>query len=184
VVDALLEETQGLSAGLEACTWLGRLGAAEATEPFLKMIRGWFTNRFLKVAAAGALAQMGHKEGEEALGRYLKARRKDMRGYAMEKVGELGLVRHRPALLASLRDARDYHADTAALALGALGQAEDLEALRQAATSGRADVRLEVARALRRLKPQGQVLARLCQDPDEDVRQVAQGLRHDSDALY
>lgn len=184
VIAALLEEAQGVTAGLEACTWLGRLGATEATEPLQKMVRGWFTNRFLKVAAAGALAQMGHDEGEEALGRYLKARRKDMRGYAMEKVGELGLARHRPALLRALGDPRDYHADTAALALGALGQPEDVEALRRAATSGRADVRLEVARALRRLEPQGEHLARLCEDPDEEVRQVARGLSHDSDALY
>jgi HEAT repeat protein len=112
------------------------------------MTRGWFTHHLLKVAAAAALVRLGHPDGEAALGRLLRARRRDTRGFAMEQIGELGLHAFTEALGESLRDPKSYHADTAALALGRLASPRARALLLAAADDPREPVRAEVARAL------------------------------------
>jgi HEAT repeat protein len=151
LVPDLLAETGKLPYALRACEALGRTGDASAVEPLAALMGRFFTHRFIKVAAAAALASLGDERGSRALGKYLGARRRDMRGFAMEQVGLLKLTAHRGALIGVLADARDYHSDTAAIALGALGDEACAEALRSATGDPRQEVRQEAIAALSRL---------------------------------
>jgi HEAT repeat protein len=155
LVKDLLAETGKLPYALRACEALGRLGDPAAVEPLAALLGRFFTHRFIKVAAAAALARLGDARGSRALGKHLKARRRDMRGFAMEQVGRLGLGAHRDALVEVLRDPRDYHSDTAAVALGELGDEVCLAALRAASEDPRQEVREEVERTLRRFDEVG-----------------------------
>ena len=143
--------------GIRACEALGRLGDPKAI-PRLKALQdGWFTHRFLKVAAAAALVRLGDNDGATALGRFARSRHKDMRGFALERTGTLRLADQLDNLLNVLRSHKDYHSDTVALALGqwmkSLESAEPdrariREALERASTDSRPEVRLEAKRAL------------------------------------
>lgn len=176
LVALLLVEARKLPWGLRACDALGLLGAAEAVEPLASLASSFWTHRLIKVAAAEALVRLGDPRGAELLARFLGARRRDMRGLAIERVGALGLGAHRGALIAILRDPRDYHADTAALALGLLGDEEALDALEGALGDLRAEVRAEAAGALAACGRAGERLKRLMNDdPDEGVRRAASG---------
>lgn len=150
LVEALLAETDKLPYALRACELLGHLEDRSAVEPLAVLMGRWLTHRFIKVAAAAALVRLGDGRGEAALGRYLKARRKDMRGYAMEQIGALGLAAYREALIEVLKDSSDYHSDTAALALGQLGGEAAVAALEAALADPREEVREEAQRALGR----------------------------------
>jgi HEAT repeat protein len=173
VLAGLERHAAAMPLGLEACAALGALGAREAAPMLGKLARGWFTHRLLRVAASAALAQLGDPDGVKLLEAWFSSHHKDARGYAMERAGALGLTALRPRLLTALRDPRDYHSDTAAVALAALGGDEARAALQAAASDPRPEVRAEVARALRERGWAPEVLARLTGDPDAEVREAA-----------
>ncbi len=148
LIDALLADVRRLPHALPACELLGALGAQRAAPVLGKLVRGWLTNRFIRVAAAAGLARMGHKEGSQALGRFLTARRREQRGFAIEQIGQLKLEAFTSELIAIMKNTADEHAPVATVALGKMGSEAALEALRGAVDDARKDVRFEARAAL------------------------------------
>lgn len=77
---------------LDAIVALGSLGAEEARDDLAYLSGRFFGNQIIKAAAAASLYQLGDPRGEEGLRSVLRAFRPDGRGYAVERVGELGIA--------------------------------------------------------------------------------------------
>lgn len=150
VIAGLLKQIHRLPEALPACEALGRLGARDAVEPLARQAQGWLTNRFIRVAASAALVRLGDPRGEPALAKCLKARRRDMRGYAMEQIGALKLEALQGPLLSALANPRDEDGPMAARALRLLDSAEARRALKRALDDPRPEVRDEARAAVER----------------------------------
>jgi hypothetical protein len=158
--------------GLEACEVLGALADDDARRVLRAVADGWFVHRLVRVGAAAALAVAGDAAGADRLGRALGSWRRDARGYAIELVGRHGLEAFADRLTAIASSRRDYHSDTAVIALAALGAAP--EVLEGFATDPRPEVRLEAVRALAARDPSNALLRSLAaDDPDAEVRLAA-----------
>jgi HEAT repeat protein len=132
VVDDLLaglEDAQMFAASAQA---LGRLAPPRALEPLRRAASRIFSHPLLKVEAMAALAKMGDEWGVEQIGKTLHARRRDTRGYAMQLVGALQLEQFRAELM-RVAKSDDWHADTAALALGHFDDSATRDVLREVA---------------------------------------------------
>jgi len=177
----LVAQSRRIPHGLRACEALGALGGADAQAHLRKLARSWFVHRLVRVAAAAGLARSGSPEGVELLATLLRHRRRDARGYAIELAGRWGGAALVQPLVAILQSPRDYHSDTAALALALTCAPEADAALLTAAEDPRPDVRLEVARALRQRNIGADVLQRLIDhDPDPEVKLAARAAHPDT----
>ena len=90
----------------EAAIALGDIRDQEAQRELQQLARRRFASPILRAAAARALVKLGHPEGERILGAILRSWRIEARLYAVELVGELGLVSLLEDLEAQLRKAR------------------------------------------------------------------------------
>ncbi len=83
---------------LEAVMALGNVASERGRAALAALAAGFFTPLLVRAAAGKALAQLGDRRGEEALGAVLRAWRADGRDYAVSAVGELRLTRLVPAI--------------------------------------------------------------------------------------
>lgn len=91
----------------EAAIALGDLHDPEAQRALETLARRRFASPILRAAAARALVKLGQPEGERILGAILRSRRIEGRLYAVELIGELGLLSLLEPLRAQLRKARE-----------------------------------------------------------------------------
>jgi hypothetical protein len=103
---------------------LAAVDAQSARDQLYRLAKGWLVHPILKVEAAFALMQLGDERGRERFESFLRGRRKDARGYALQLVGQHRIERYYPLLYDLSRSARDYHADTAIETLGRIGDDE------------------------------------------------------------
>ncbi len=159
-----------LPQGLHAIEVLGKNHGAEAQAALRGVASGFFVHRLLRVAAAAALAGQGDARGWASLRGWMGSWHRDARGYAITLCGPMAEDEDLASLIAVLADPRDYHSDTAAIALAAhSGAPRVLAALRRAADDPRAEVREEVADALRRREAQSAAT----------VQETTDGTEHD-----
>lgn len=151
--DVLVEGLSTQYTRFEALQGLRRLGDRRAEAPVRKVFGKWFLPALDRIAAAGVLASFGDAEAKERLLKELGRRRSDVRGLAMEVVGELKLPEAAAALEAIFRDPDDPDRGSAAIALGAMRQEGRLEEFvaRLRDESAEVEVRCDLAWALQRL---------------------------------
>jgi len=92
------------------------LNATQATEALRKVAKGWLMHPIIKVDAAVALHILGDSLGTTQWRKFLLGRRKDARGWAITRAGELKVAEFRGLVEAEAR-ADQYHTDTALIAL-------------------------------------------------------------------
>lgn len=136
LVDQLFRDEFSTAAS-RALAALGERGAVAALS---KATTAFGLHPIHRVEAAAALVQLGERKGVEKLREFLAGRRKDARGWAMIQAGRLGLEEFRALVEASARG-REYHADTAVLALRLYGD-EDARALVGELATGHPDEEL------------------------------------------
>lgn len=132
LVDVLLGGLRDEKTIAAACKALARLRPARAIAPLRKAMGSFFAHPLNKVEAAAALVALRDDEGAVYLEKMLDGRRKDTRGYAIELIARLGLEPYRERIEAIARS-KDYHADTAVLALRSFGDSRAYELLRDIA---------------------------------------------------
>ena len=174
VVTHLSKVARRIPEGMGAIQALGLLGSPGAHAALVRLARGWFVHRLLRVAAASALAELGDAEGWQQLRGWMHSRHEDARGYAMALCGPVAEPADVAVLIEALKDPADYHSDSAAAALvHHMATPKVMDALVRAAADTRQGVRLEVARALAQAPAESDALRALQQDDDPDVREAA-----------
>ncbi|MEM1348097.1 MAG: HEAT repeat domain-containing protein [Myxococcota bacterium] len=133
VIDELskaLKNEVTVAAAARAIAMLARPGAEaqRAVAALREPLKRWMLHPILKVEVAGALAELDDADGVAYLGQQLRSQRKDARGYAIEVAGRLGLKRLFEEV-ARTASGRDYHNETAVLALGSYGTPEAVRVL-------------------------------------------------------
>lgn len=92
------------------------LGASKAVEPLRKIAKGWLLHPIIRVDAAIALFQLGDEEGSRLWQKHLQGRRKDARGWAIARAGELKVMEFREFVeREAVSDT--YHSETALISL-------------------------------------------------------------------
>lgn len=145
--------------GFLACEALGHLANPAARAALERAHRGFFLHPLTKLRAAASLLQLGERGPRDYLLRQTRSRRGEVRGLALELLGELGGAWALDALLAGLKG---RNPDAAARGLGALGDPSALGPLRE--TLHRAgegptrdpDLVEDIQEAIRRLETLGQ----------------------------
>lgn len=150
-LDTLCRRATHRDFGFLACEALGRLGNPEARQALERAWKGFFVHPLTRVRAAASLLQLGEVAPRETLIVQSRSRRSEVRGLALELLGELGGAWALDALLAGLKGRSP---DAAARGLGALGDPSAVNALRSARTRAEADPELaaDIDEALRRLE--------------------------------
>lgn len=121
---------QNSSQTFDAAIALGDIEDEDALRALQKLARRRFGSPIVRAAAARALLKLGQSEGEEALCAILRSWRIEGRLYAVELVGELGLVSLLGELRTQLRKARPTELPVYREALRQLGtQSEEARAL-------------------------------------------------------
>lgn len=139
--------------GFLACEALGRLANPEARPALTKAWKGFFVHPLTRVRAAASLLQLGETEPRDFLVRMSRSRRAEVRGHALELLGEVGGAWALEALYAGLRGRSP---DAAARGLGALGDRAALPTLREALAGCLDDeLREDLQEAVRRLEALG-----------------------------
>lgn len=151
----LLSATRRHQHRLDAIRALGTLGDKRATEP----LRGIMERRFMpwadRLQAAAALCALEDQGGADYLATRVTARRAAERAAAVHFLGESRHPEARRVLEAILRNPDHELRDTAARALGLLGDADAEHALRQARVNADESLRADIDYALSKLVGQG-----------------------------
>ena len=138
-LETLLQLTTHREFGLMVCQALGKLGNRDAVPALRKAWKRLFLHPLIRTQAMAALVLLGEVEPREALVRQSRSRRPEVRGLALELLGEVGGNWALEALLAGLEGRSPV---AAARALGALGDRSAVPALRRALERAGADPEL------------------------------------------
>ncbi len=127
--EVLVEGLATTATRFEALQGLRRLGDRRAEPSVRKVMGKWFLPALDRVAGEGVLASFGDAGAKERLVKELTRRRSDVRGLAMEMVGEMKLSEGLPVLEAVAKDPGDDHRGAAVMALGSTRDDRYLERL-------------------------------------------------------
>lgn len=116
------------------------LEATQATSALTKIARGWLVHPIIRVDAAISLYMLGDPQGLILWKKALESPRKDARGWALTRAGELQVLELR-RMVDTTAVSGDYHADTALIALS---KYDDEDAWRTIETVARSSKEEEV----------------------------------------
>ncbi|MDX9999795.1 MAG: HEAT repeat domain-containing protein [Polyangia bacterium] len=150
-IETLCRRASHRDFGFLACEALGRLGNPQARVALRRAWKGLFVHPLTRLRAAASLLQLGETSPREFLIKQSRSRRSEVRGLALELLGELGGAWALDSLLAGLKGRSP---DAAARGLGTLGDRSAVPALKKALASAGSDPELsaDIEEALGRLE--------------------------------